>query len=387
MLHRKSYAEIHLKNLEHNIQLIKKISGRPRFCCPMVKANAYGHGDIEVAHCLIGQGVSHLGVGLVEEAIRLRKNRITEPILVFGMFDEASCDAILEHDITPVISDFAELEYLKQKLSQLPGRRQKIHLKFNTGMNRLGLEVAQAPRLRQFLDDHKNFELEGICTHFFHGEDAGLEAANSHQQLEKLFTACKKFDAYDYEMHALGSSAIANLHFRVEQNKPLMPENIFKLGIRPGIAIYGGFVANLENRRLDLRPVMNLKSQIVRLHELRAGEITSYGGKWKATRDSLIAVVPLGYADGYFRNLSGRGEVLCHGQIVPVVGTVCMDYFMIDLTGIKHDGSVKVGDEIVLFGRQQNNQILASDLAEKIGTISYEVLTRVGERVPRIYVR
>ena len=350
----------------------------------MVKADAYGHGAIQVAQTLLGPNLSHLGVGLVEEALQLREHEIRVPILLFGMFDSNSCEALIKYNVTPVISDLGELVYLNEKLSQ--NQKFKIHLKFNTGMNRLGLEISDAARVRNFLDKHKNFELEGICTHLLNGEDAGAENAESARQLQKFFEVDEKFSDLPHFRHALNSSATANLYLRDKNAKKNVPNQIAELGARPGISLYGGEVITQEMGKLDLRPVMSLKSKLAMLHSVKQGEVISYGGRWRADVDSLIGVVPIGYADGYYRSLTNSGEVLCHGIVVPVVGTICMDYFMINLTAVAPHAKIQVGDEVVLFGKQKDKQILASDLAKKVGTISYEVLARISGRVPRVYV-
>ncbi len=386
MSHRQSFAEVNLAHLKHNSDLIYEISGRPTFFCPMVKANAYGHGDVQVAQALLGSKVSHLGVGLVEEAIRLRENKIRVPLLSFGMFDPGSCSAIIENDIIPVISDLPELEYLNEKLSKLPNRKFKIHLKFNTGMNRLGADISDAERILRFLRDNRKFQLEGICTHFLNGEDAGDPEGQSAVQLKKFFEVDEKFREFPHFVHALNSSAAVNFFLRKKNNKVTEPARFAELGVRPGISLYGAQVTTQEVGSLDLRPVMSLKSKIALLHSVHKGEVVSYGARWKAEKDSLIGVVPIGYADGYYRNLSNSGEVLCHGSKLPVIGTVCMDYFMIDLTSIAFHKKIQKGDEVILFGKQNDTQILASDLAKKVGTISYEVLARISGRVPRVYI-
>jgi alanine racemase len=240
-------------------------------------------------------------------------------------------------------------------------------------MNRLGFECSEADRIRKFLGAHSNFQLSGICTHFLNGDDLWSEDGFSKRQFEKISEISKKFENYPHQLHALNSSALLS-----------SAQDFAKLGVRPGVSLYGGIA---PTRELDFRPVMSVKSELVLFHEVKAGETVSYGANFKTQRDSLIGVVPFGYADGYFRQLGNQSEVLCHGHLVPVVGTVCMDYLMLDLTELKSLQNLKIGDEVVLFGSQRNKQILASDLAKKVGTISYEVFTRVSERVPRVFIR
>ncbi len=371
MRHRNSFAEIHLTNLAYNFKLIQKLSSQRQFICPMVKANAYGHGAVEVSKTLIGLGVQALGVAMIEEAVQLREQNIQCEILVYGLFHEASASALQEYRITPVLSHFGELEILKKYSKK--DTKQKIHLKFNTGMNRLGFECSEAERIKSFLEAHPNIQLSGICTHFLNGEDLRNVDGYSRLQLEKIKQVSKLFEAYPHHLHALNSSALMS-----------SPAEFPNLGARPGISLYGGVAPTPE---LDFRPVMTVKSELALFHQVKAGENVSYGAHFQTKRDSLIGVVPFGYADGYFRQLSHQSEVLCHGQLVPIVGTVCMDYLMIDLTDLKAHQKFNLGDEVVLFGSQRNRQILASDLAKKVGTISYEVFTRISERVPRVFIR
>ena len=384
MIHRQSIAEINLSHLKHNYSVLYKMANSPKFFCPMIKADAYGHGAIKIAETLSAFRPSHLGVGLVEEALELRENGIDSRILMFGIFDQQSSDEIIRNNVTPVISDFSDLTFLKEKLSAT--QKFRIHLKFNTGMNRLGLDPAEAPRILKFLEANKNFELEGICTHLLNAEDAGAPGQTSSQQLLKFLPIEAQFKYSHPIAHALNSSALANVFLRTKNGKPNEPSEISTLGVRPGISLYGGQVMTQETGTLDLSPVMSLKSKLAAVNKVKRGEVISYSGKWTAKRDSIIGAVPLGYADGYFRGLSNSGEVLCHGFRVPVVGTVCMDYFMVDLTAVALKQKLQIGDEVVVFGKQKDNQILASDLAEKVGTISYEVLARISGRVPRVYV-
>ncbi len=381
---RPTFAQVNLTNLLENYRTLLGLLPEPTFFCPMVKANAYGHGDVEVAMALQDAGCHSQGVGLIEEGMRLRKAGIKSQVLLFGMFDERSAPEMLAQALTPVLSDWYELEIL-QKLLKKP---LKVHLKFNTGMNRLGFEVGEAPRLRDYFAQNPLFDLEGICTHLMRGEDAGVLGGESEQQLILLEEAIGVFKGMNFSVHALNSSGLINYSERMKLDLPSPQGAPWPLGARPGLALYGLTPATIDQVQLPLKPVLTWKTQIVKLHRLEVGDRVSYGGSWEAARKSLIGVLPLGYADGYPRVLSNRSATLCHGMRAPAVGTVCMDYFMIDLTDIeKLHGQVAVGDEVVVLGSQGEQAISADELADKAGTISYEVMTHISDRVPREFIK
>lgn len=391
--HRRSYAEVDTRRIKANFQAMKSLLPEGTFICPMVKANAYGHGDVEVSRALRSAGATHLGVGLIEEGIGLRLSGDVGALLMFGIFEEKSADSILEFDLTPVISEWHQLKSLKDALAkQRPGPARKdqlkVHFKFNTGMNRLGFDVSEAPKLRGWLDENKPFVLEGICTHLLRGDDAGSPGGESESQLAAFAEALSAFRDLPVRPHALNSSGTANLWKRALEHKNLGAGGAWPLGSRPGIAVYGVQPSNDEHVTLPVEPVLSLKSHLVMFHRLKVGERVSYNAIWRAKRDSLIGVVPLGYGDGYFRALSNKSSVLCRGMRAPVAGTICMDYFMVDLTDVERaTGAVSVGEPVVLIGEQGGEKILAQELADLIGTIPYEILTNITERVPRVYLK
>lgn len=388
--HRRTYAGINLRRLERNFRLLRDLLPTGSFVCPMVKANAYGHGDVEVARTLAAAGVGWLGVCLLEEGIRLRDAGVQTPILVFGIFEDFSAGLVLEYGLTPVISDWHELE----SLDLVARKALAIHLKFNTGMSRLGFSVEDAPALRNWLDLHPKFRLEGIATHLLHGEDAGIPGGESEAQLVRLQQALRPFQGLNFYTHVLNSSAAVTMQARVRADAQLAKGSSWPLGMRPGIALYGSRPSSHETYALDLQPVMSLHSQICLTRRLRAGEKVSYNAIWKAERDTLLGVVPIGYADGFVRGHSNNADVLCRGRRAPVVGTVCMDYIMVDLTdvarvsnenGSEKSGEIQPGEEIVLLGEQAGEKIEAEELARRTNTITYEVFTRISARVPRVF--
>lgn len=332
----------------------------------MVKANAYGHGAVEVAKALSSDGIEFVGVSLVEEGVQLRSAGSKLRILVFGAFDDLdSARAMSEHSLTPVISSRAQLNALEQTLAD---RKLNIHLKFDTGMNRLGFAIDQAASIRSHLAKFTNWNIEGICTHLLKGDDAKLAGGYSWKQLENFKLVLKSFEGLNFYSHALNSSGMVSL-----------ASSSAMLGGRPGIALYGGHDG--------FESVMTLKSQIVTTREVLAGGLVSYNASWVAKRKSIIGIVPVGYADGITRNLTNKFSVLVREQRVPVVGTVCMDYVMLDLTDLKEQmESLGEGEEVVFFGSQGRAEIRALEWAQILDTISYEIFTRISSRVPRNYV-
>jgi alanine racemase len=395
--HRQTYAEIDLGRLQSNFRTFRELLPEGTFICPMVKANAYGHGDVECARALRAVGARHLGVGLIEEGISLRLSGDLGSLLFFGVFQDESADAILEFDLTPVISSWHQLHALKASAQRRQVGQVKIHLKFNTGMNRLGFPVGEAEKLRKWIDENEMFRLDGLCTHLLRGADAGAPSGESESQLSVFAEAVRAFDGLDpalhgMQLHVLNSSATLNMWKRVSDKKNLTPGARWPIGARPGIGIYGVQPGQDEKFDTPLLPVMTFKSRLSMVHRLGTGERLSYNATWKATRPSVVGVVPAGYADGVMRVLSNKSKVLCRGHRAPIAGTVCMDYFMVDLTDVEAAtksavGEIGPGEEIVLFGEQSGEKVTAQELADLAGTIPYEILTRISERVTRIYLK
>lgn len=372
-----TFAEVHIPNLKHNIRVLKSLS-KSDFFCPMVKSNGYGHGDKEVVQALIDEGVKTVGVALVEEAKRLRGYGFNDiEILVFGAIKERAIDYLIENRITPVITQWHELELFKRKkIKNFP-----VHIKFNTGMNRLGFKPEEAEKLSSFFQSNDQLKLDGIGTHFSCGEDFGIEGGYSNMQFSQFNYALKYFD--EKKLHMYNSSAFfAGVDKAVDQQS---------IGARLGLAIYGCYpqVKDLKNKLEELavlKPVMTLKSEVISYQKIKPGEKVSYGGYWEAKQPSVIGVVPIGYTDGYSQSYSNKGVMLFRGVEVPVVGKVCMDYTMVDLTSVLGDESGQPGEEIVLFGEQGSKKISLEYLAEKVDKIPYEIITTIGRRVPRKYL-
>ena len=377
---RSTRAEIDLSALRSNFASLRALGPAGGLMCPMVKANAYGHGAVEVSRVLRAAGATVLGVALFEEGIRLRDEGDRGGLLVFGPFDRPALDEALARDLTPVVGSLDQLERLADHLSlgrpaQPPVGPVSIHLEFDTGMNRLGLRPTDAASARRLLDRTPLLRLDGVCTHLRSGEDLGHPGGESDAQMATFTGVVDVFRGRSFSVHVLNSAGLVNQ----PPNQPSVT-----LGCRPGISLYGAMPS--------FAPVMTLKSNLVQFHRLDVNERVSYGGTWRAERRSLIGVLPVGYADGYFRAFSNKGSALVRGRLAPVAGRVCMDYLMLDLTEIEAaTGEIPLGEEAVLFGRQAPpagpvRELRAEDVTGQIDTIPYELFTAVSARVPRVYV-
>jgi len=381
---RRTFAEVNLDHIAHNFEVLKSAFPNAPFLCPMVKANGYGHGDVAVARCLEELGAKHLGVCLTEEALLLRRGGVTADILVFRGFDRAGAEQMIANNLIPVVSTWDQWEAL-ESTAKGPVR---IHLKFNTGMNRLGFSVEDAGILFEKCLRHPKIQVQGVLTHLFNGEDAQEALGDSAMQLQALEKVMQVFKPLNPVAHSLNSAGILNALIVREKNDPQHPLSRTPWGLRPGLMIYG-YNPLARKNTLPLKPAMTLKSVASTYRTLKAGEVVSYGATWTASRDSVIAVVPIGYADGYHRILSNRAQALFQGRRVPVVGTICMDFLMVDVTEVVQGKDlIQLRDqEIILFGHNRQGQsVSAEELAREAQTITWEILTSVGERVPRVYV-
>lgn len=365
---RPTFAEVDLSALRHNVKWLRARAGSGTWFCPMVKANAYGHGAVSVAKVLAELKVDAIGVAMVEEGLVLRQAGIKIPILVFGIFSQEAAALAVKENLTPVLSRWQDLEFFKIGTpSQYP-----VHLKFNTGMNRLGFEVNDAAKVAEFLKLSSKLKVTGICSHLSQGEDWSENSGASALQAEKLKVAASGFLPGPV-VHLLNSAAL------------LSPTGTRGLGVRPGISMYGaGLTMTSAQGAEGLRPVMHLRSEVALLHHLKAKEGVSYNSTWRAKKASTVAVIPIGYADGIPRLGSNRLSALVRGQRVPLVGTVCMDYIILDVTKLQKEArGVLPGEPVTLWGEQGEAVISADEVAGHAETIAYELFTGVGARVPR----
>jgi len=369
LLLRPTWAEIDLAAATHNLKKIKQKAGRDTRILAIVKANGYGHGSVEMAK-VCERFKTYLGVALIEEAITLRKAGIKAPILILGsIFPFANFKYVLEYDLIPTIASLAGARALSA-LARKHRREIKFHLKIDTGMGRVGLNYKTALNTIIKISGLPYIKMDGIYTHLASAEsdeDFTREQVGNFTQILKLMETANIQVRY---RHVAGSAAMLKY-----------TQAGFNM-VRPGLLLYGIQPYPGAFRQIKLRPVLSLKSKIVYLKRMRKGASISYGRTFFTKRNSFIATLPVGYADGYRWELSGKAEVLVKGRRFPVVGRVCMDMLMVDLTGLK---GVDVGEEAVLIGCQGREEISVAELANRAGTITYEIVCGISGRVPRIY--
>ena len=369
MLHTTS-ATVNLSALAHNLS---QIQGRLSHGCriiAVVKANAYGHGATDIARALVDSGVSRLAVASVEEGVALRDEGIDADILVLADLFDKYIRELVEFRLTPVITEQRLLPTLA-KAAETVTPPFPIHVKVDTGMGRLGFSPPELAALFNALPAWKSLRIEGFMTHL--ADSDGEDPSHTEQQLKTFRGVLEQVEQRGIKvpfLHVANSAAIVRY-----------PQSHFSL-VRPGIMLYGYHTLPQSVPWPTLQPVLSLRSTVMQLRTIKPGETVSYNRTFVAKRLSTIAVVPVGYADGYNRRLSNRGFVLIHGRRAPIVGLVCMDMTMVDVTDIP---SVQVGDAVTLIGRDGTDAILADDLARWTDTIPYEILCGIGPRIPRLY--
>lgn len=369
-------VEISKKNLIHNLRQFKKRVGKRVKIMAVVKANAYGHGIRQVAKIVSQNGADWLGVNSLEEGTVLRNSRIKKPILILGYIPLARIKDVIKNDLSFVVYN-PETIKKAQRIAIRFKKKARVHLKIETGTNRQGIKMDDLESFIKFCLEKKNIEIEGIYTHYANIEDT-LDHTFALSQLRKFKKAVQliKQLGVDPICHTTCSAAVI-----------LYPQTYFDL-IRLGISLYGLWpsreVQILVNRskraNLELKPVLTWKTIVAQVKDIAKGETVGYGRTFRASREMRIAVIPVGYWDGYDRKLSNCGRVLIKGQFVPLIGRVCMNMFMVDVSEIP---GIKPEEEVVLIGQQGENEIKAEELAEKIGTINYEVVTRINPLIPR----
>jgi len=367
---RPTVAEIDLKSLEFNYRQLQRRVPKGVNLLAVVKADAYGHGAVPVALKLEKLGVEYLGVAIPEEGLELRKGGVKTPILILGGIFGPDVDQIFRFHLTPVVF---RKDYLQALSKEAERRRRKVrvHLKVDTGMGRLGVPFNLWPDFLKEVKRSSKIETEAILSHFsMTDEKEGEFTQQQWRAFEEAVAIAREIGISFKYLHMASSAVLTRL--------PSCSGNL----VRPGIMLYGSYPSPTFQRLISLKPLMTLKTRIHFLKSVPPGTRISYGGTFTTKRDSLIATLPIGYADGYNLHLSNQGDVLIRGKRAPVVGRVCMDFTIVDVTDIP---KVSVGDKVVLIGRQGKERITAEEIAEKINSISYEVLCSIGKRVPRIY--
>jgi alanine racemase len=371
-----TYAEIDLSAIQQNLSTIKNMVSSHVRIMAVVKANAYGHGIIEIARVMEANHVSYLGVARLEEAVTLRKADIRLPILVFGYTPPYGLEALCDYGITQTIYAIEDAQLLSSCATS-KGKRAKIHIKIDTGMGRLGLLTDAHGRLPSAIETIARLpqiELEGIFTHFASADD--LDKASARHQLDIFLNLLNVIQQKKIDIplkHAANSAAIMDL-----------PETHLDM-VRPGICLYGLYPSPyISKETIALTPAMTLKSHIIHLKKVPPGFKVSYGSTYETRTHTTIATVPVGYADGYNRLLSSKGTMLVSGHRVPVVGRVCMDLLMLDVGKVATD--IKINDEVVVFGNQGSENVSIDEIAVLLNTINYEIVTSVTSRIKRIYI-
>jgi alanine racemase len=367
-----AWVDIDLDALTHNILSVKKLVGQHTKICLVVKADAYGHGSIEVSRAALEAGVSMLGVATLHEGIELRRAGISAPMLVLSPSLPSELEELVVHGLRPSVSSLSFARELS-KASERLSRNTPFHVEVDTGMGRTGLDYDCAYETLKELASLPGLSMEGVYTHFPDADNPDQSFARTQiDKFRSLLTSLGNDGISVQLVHAANSAGLVNL-----------PESLFNM-VRPGLLVYGLRPGGTGQTDIDVKPVMSFKSCVVQLRKVCKGSFISYGRTCRVERDSLIAVVPVGYGHGYSWTLSNTGEMLVRGKRAPIVGRVTMDLTMLDVTTIE---DVREGDEVVLFGRQGGEQLSVEEVAEKAGTLSYEILCSIGKRVVRAFIR
>jgi alanine racemase len=369
-MHRPTYAEIDLNAIAENIRTIRRAVGPGVKIMPAVKADGYGHGSVKVSRTALDAGANILGVASVEEAVELRDGGIDAPILILGCSMSDSADEIVESGISATVCDLN----IACDLAAAAVRRQKkahVHIKVDTGMGRIGAPVEKAIELVTALVGLPSIEVDGIFTHF-----------PSSDETDRSFTE-EQICIFKGLLSELNSCGIAPPFAHAANSAAVMdyPTSYFDL-VRPGLAVYGWYPSPEVGRKIEVHPSLTFRTRIVFMKELPPGKTVSYGRAFTTTRRTKVATLPVGYADGYDRRLSNCGEVAVKGHRAPVIGRVCMDQILVDVTNVP---DVALGDDVILLGGGYD-YLSVERVAEMLGTIPHDVITSIGKRVPRVYV-
>jgi alanine racemase len=370
-VYRPTWAEIDPNSLRHNLEQIRAVLPPRVQILSVVKANAYGHGSCDVSRLLAQWGIDWFGVSSIEEGLALRACGLKGRILLLGTsFPFDGFEAALKADLTPTVASLRGLEALAEVASRLGRHETRIHLKVETGMGRIGVSPAGVAVLFDWLNSHPAVRLEGIYTHFSCADSNPGMTLEQLSLLRRVIEVARQCGQKDFVAHAANSAAVFSC-----------PETHLDM-VRPGLSLYGVPPWEESRPKPVLWPVLTWKTRIAFIKSISVGTSVSYGATFRAVRASRIATLPVGYADGYRRDLSNMGQVLIRGQRCPVVGRITMDHAMVDITDL--DAGVEVGEEVVLLGSQGKEEISAWDMARSCRTIPYEILCGISQRVPRI---
>lgn len=367
------WAEIDLDNLAFNMQQIKSVTSSEEIIA-VVKADGYGHGALDIVPTLLDNGANGLAVAVIDEAIELRKGGVQCPIMILGFTNPSLLHNIIKYDIQQTVFTY-DLALQLSQIAEKNNKVAKIHIAVDTGMRRIGF----LPNEKSIEEVYKisklpNIVIEGLFSHFSTADE--FDKYYSYYQLENynwFYREMIKRGIKVNKRHIANSAAIID-----------MPYTHFE-AVRAGIILYGYYPSDeVTKNKIQLKPVMSLKTNVVHIKTLPKGEYISYGRKFVTQKQSVIATLPVGYADGYTRLLGNKAKVIIKGKFAPIVGRICMDQCMIDITEIPN---VSIGDEVILMGEQDGLKFTAEDFADALGTISYEVTCMISKRVPRVYIK
>ena len=367
---RPTLVEVNLARISANYAAIKKHVGSAKIM-PILKANAYGHGLVEIAHHLEKLGAPYLGVAVLEEGILLREQGINSPILVLGGIMGNQIPHFLTYDLTLPASSIDKLIQIDQAAEAM-GMVGRVHLKIDTGMERIGVHYYSAHEMLAATLHCKHVQVEGIYSHFANADSRDL--THARLQIERFQEVLRFYEDRSLEVpmrHMANSGAILQL-----------PDSHFEM-VRPGILLFGVYPSREVPHTVAVQPALSWKSQVVYFKVVKPGHPVSYGSTWESDHMVRVVTIPVGYGDGYFRSLSNKGAVIIRGKKYPIVGRVCMDQIMVNIEW----ETAYNGDEVLLIGESDSGAVISCDeLSELAGTIPYEILTNINTRVPRIYI-
>ena len=372
-VYRPTWVEISYDNIKYNYKKVKELVGSNIKVCAVVKANAYGHGAVEISKACIDAGADYLAVAMLSEAIELRLAGFSCPILILGWTPEEGYELAIKHDITLTIFNSDEAKCLNH-VAFLLEKKALVHLKLDTGMSRLGFQADDAG----FYITEQIFSLEWIVVEGIFSHLAKADEADKTFSQEQIDT----FKSFISKLEEHTGIQIPLCHIGASACIIDIPEGYFDM-VRPGIILYGYHPSDQMNHFPDLRPALTWKARVSHIKTLPAGRFIGYNGTFELSQETLVATIPVGYADGYNRKLSNNGYVICKGMKLPIIGKVCMDQFMIDASLLT---DIKVGDEVILLGEDNGVSITATKMAKLLDTIEYEVLCGITVRAPRIYI-
>lgn len=379
----RAWAEINLDAIKNNIKAIRRYVTPESKILGIVKADAYGHGYLEVARTLLENGADALAVACLDEAIQLRRCYIRCPILILGRSCCEEAETLVFYDVMPACFELELAEAMSDAAVKL-NKPARLHIKIDTGMGRVGYRYADDAAVNEEtvaeikkIAALPNLEVNGIFTHFAVADETDAENDKYTQlQFERFCAVCDRLKAEGVDIpvrHCANSAALIRF--------PYMHMDM----VRPGVILYGKEPSQcVDCAPLGLKPAMTFKAKITNVKMIEPGASVSYGRRFTADKPTKIATIPVGYADGYSRILSGQAQVIAGGKMCDVVGNICMDQCMIDVTDVNN---INIGDEVILFGTGENLELPVESLAEKMGTINYEILCMVGKRIPRIYIK